>query len=231
MVTPQDFIHRLKSQNYILNKQYHVKVLLKRFYLNSHSIVTLQDFAHRLKRQNHQCQKGGKLLLRDHDAKGTFGISFASSLIFFLAGWGAALSARIPSAVSHQTRPRTGPDQRYLDVKSAVIVQKSLYCLRIRSTLGCLVRSPLHCDRALPISRDVFKKQPSQEESRHSGIPNFNSNLKKKKCLSWRGPRKGERFFITLFFNADTFLQEKADSETGGNRRSTLHRLAESQQC
>ena len=111
MVTPQDFIHRLKSQNYILNKQYHVKVLLKRFYLNNHSIVTLQDFAHRLKRQNHQCQKGGKLLLRDHDAKGTFGISFTSSLMlyFFQRVGGAALSARIPSAVSHQTRPRTGP--------------------------------------------------------------------------------------------------------------------------
>ena len=110
MVTPQDFIHRLKSQNYILNKQYHVKVLLKRFHLNGHSIVTLQDFAHRLKRQNLQW-KGGKLLLKYHDAKKTFGISFTSLLMlyFFLAGSGAALSARIPSTVSYQTRPRTGP--------------------------------------------------------------------------------------------------------------------------
>ena len=68
MVSPQDFIHRLKSQNYILNKQYtckstaeevsfewshhriskvriyilnkqyHVKVLLKRFRFNGHTI-------------------------------------------------------------------------------------------------------------------------------------------------------------------------------------------------
>ena len=38
MVTPWDFIHRLKSQNYILNKQYHVKVLLKRFHLNGNTI-------------------------------------------------------------------------------------------------------------------------------------------------------------------------------------------------
>ena len=34
MVTPQDFIHRLKSQN----KWYHAKVLLKRFHLNGHTI-------------------------------------------------------------------------------------------------------------------------------------------------------------------------------------------------
>jgi len=32
----------------------------------------------------------------------------------------------------------------------------------------------------------------------HSGILNFSSNLRKQ-CLSWRGPRKGERFFRTLF--------------------------------
>ena len=38
MVTPQDLTHRLKSQNYILNKQYHVKVLLKRFHLNGNTI-------------------------------------------------------------------------------------------------------------------------------------------------------------------------------------------------
>ena len=38
MVTPQDFIHRLTSQNYILNKQYHVKVLLKKFHLNGNII-------------------------------------------------------------------------------------------------------------------------------------------------------------------------------------------------
>ena len=33
MVTSQDFILRLKSQNYVLNKQYHVKVLPKRLHL------------------------------------------------------------------------------------------------------------------------------------------------------------------------------------------------------
>ena len=38
MVTSQDFIHRLKSQNYMLNKQYHVKVMAKRFHLNGHII-------------------------------------------------------------------------------------------------------------------------------------------------------------------------------------------------
>ena len=38
MVTPQDLVHRLKSQNYLLNEQYHVKVLLKRFHLNGNSI-------------------------------------------------------------------------------------------------------------------------------------------------------------------------------------------------
>ena len=38
MVTPYDLIHRLKSQNYILNIQYHVKVLLKRFHLNGNII-------------------------------------------------------------------------------------------------------------------------------------------------------------------------------------------------
>ena len=38
MVTPQDFIHRLKSQNYVQNIEHHVKVLLKRFRLNGHSI-------------------------------------------------------------------------------------------------------------------------------------------------------------------------------------------------
>ena len=34
MVTPQDFVNRLKSQN----KWYHAKVLLKRFHLNGHTI-------------------------------------------------------------------------------------------------------------------------------------------------------------------------------------------------
>ena len=34
MVTPQGFIHVLKSQNSILNKQYHIKELLKSFHLN-----------------------------------------------------------------------------------------------------------------------------------------------------------------------------------------------------
>ena len=33
MVTSQDFVHRLKSYNYKLNKSHHVKVLLKRFHL------------------------------------------------------------------------------------------------------------------------------------------------------------------------------------------------------
>ena len=37
MVTPQDLIHRLKRKN-IPNKQYRVKVLLKRFHLNGHTI-------------------------------------------------------------------------------------------------------------------------------------------------------------------------------------------------
>ena len=199
MVTPQDFIHRLKSQNYILNKQYHVKVLLKRFYLNSHSIVTLQDFAHRLKRQNHQCQKGGKLLLRDHDAKGTFGISFTSSLMLYFFQRVGGLLYRLVFPQQSVTKPDleqvlAGPDQRYLDVKSAVMLQKSLYCLRIRSTVGCLVWSPLHCDRALPISLDVFKKQPQQEESRHSGIPKFNSNLKKKSVCHGEVPVNARDF-------------------------------------
>ena len=34
MVTPYDLIHRFKNQNYILNIQYHVNVLLRRIYLN-----------------------------------------------------------------------------------------------------------------------------------------------------------------------------------------------------
>ena len=153
MVTPQDFIHRLESQNYILNKQYHVKVLLKRFHLNGHSIVTLQDFAHRLKRQNHQCQKGGKLLLRDHDAKGTFGISFTSSLMLYFFQRGGGLLYRLVFPQQSVTKPDleqvlAGPDQRYLDVKSAVMVQKSLYCLRIRSTLG--VQFGLLCTAIVP---------------------------------------------------------------------------------
>ena len=38
METPENFIHRLKNQNHILNKQYHVKVLLKRFHLNGNTI-------------------------------------------------------------------------------------------------------------------------------------------------------------------------------------------------
>ena len=37
MVSPQDLIHRLKGQNYILNKLYHVTVLLKRFHLNGNT--------------------------------------------------------------------------------------------------------------------------------------------------------------------------------------------------
>ena len=53
-------------------------------------------------------------------------VYFVIDDFIFLAGCGAALSARIPSAVSHQTPPRTGPlacpDQRFLDLKSAVIV-------------------------------------------------------------------------------------------------------------
>ena len=38
MVTPQDFIHSLESQNYMLNKQCHVKGLLKRFHLKGNTI-------------------------------------------------------------------------------------------------------------------------------------------------------------------------------------------------
>ena len=40
MVTPQDFIHRLKSSNYLVqhNKQYHRKALLSSFHLNGHTI-------------------------------------------------------------------------------------------------------------------------------------------------------------------------------------------------
>ena len=38
MVTSLDFVHRLKSQNYILNKEYHEKVLLNRFHLNGNAI-------------------------------------------------------------------------------------------------------------------------------------------------------------------------------------------------
>lgn len=178
-------------------------------------MVTLVDFAHRLKRQNHQCQKGGKLLLRDHDAKGTFGISLTSSLMLYFFQRGGGLLYRLVFPQQSVTKPHleqvlAGPDQRYLDVKSAVMVQKSLYCLRIRSTLA---------------GGNPRRRSPVIVGFRIS------TQILKKKCLSWRGPRKGERFFITLFFNADTFLQEKADSETGGNRRSALHRLAESQQC
>ena len=46
MVTPKDFIHRLQSQNNILNKQYHVKVILKGFHFNG---STIGFFIHRLK--------------------------------------------------------------------------------------------------------------------------------------------------------------------------------------
>lgn len=38
MVTSQNFTHRLKSQNYKLNKCYHVQVLQKRFHLDGHTI-------------------------------------------------------------------------------------------------------------------------------------------------------------------------------------------------
>ena len=50
MVTAQDFVHRRKSQNNILNKWHNMKVLLKRFHLNGNTITdskvrnTLQDF-------------------------------------------------------------------------------------------------------------------------------------------------------------------------------------------
>ena len=40
MVTSQDFILRLKSQNYVLNIQYHVKVLPKRLHLNWKSEIS-----------------------------------------------------------------------------------------------------------------------------------------------------------------------------------------------
>ena len=57
MVTPQNFISRLKSYNYILNKQYHVKVLLKRFHLNGKTIgfhpQTQKLEQHILKKQYH----------------------------------------------------------------------------------------------------------------------------------------------------------------------------------
>ena len=40
MVTPQDYIHRLKSQNNLLqhNKQYYRKVLFRSFHFNGHTI-------------------------------------------------------------------------------------------------------------------------------------------------------------------------------------------------
>ena len=38
MVTLEDFIYRIKSYNYILNNYCHMKVLLKRFYLNGNII-------------------------------------------------------------------------------------------------------------------------------------------------------------------------------------------------
>ena len=38
MVTLLDFIHRLKTENYLLNKKDPVKVLLKRFHLNGNTI-------------------------------------------------------------------------------------------------------------------------------------------------------------------------------------------------
>ena len=39
MVTPKDFIHRLKSYSYTVNNYYHVKALLKRFHLNGDTIA------------------------------------------------------------------------------------------------------------------------------------------------------------------------------------------------
>ena len=39
MVTLLDFIHRLKTENYLLNKKDPVKVLLKRFHLNGNTIA------------------------------------------------------------------------------------------------------------------------------------------------------------------------------------------------
>ena len=38
MVTSLDFVHRLKSQNYLVNKWYHEKVLLKTFHLYGNTI-------------------------------------------------------------------------------------------------------------------------------------------------------------------------------------------------
>ena len=38
MATPEDFIHRLKSYNYVVNNYYHVKVLLKGFHFNGDTI-------------------------------------------------------------------------------------------------------------------------------------------------------------------------------------------------
>lgn len=49
MITPQDFNHRLRSQNRAQNKLYHMKVLLERFYLNGHTF----DHINGLKSQSH----------------------------------------------------------------------------------------------------------------------------------------------------------------------------------
>ena len=38
MVTPEDFIHRLKRLNYKLNKYYHVKVLPSRGFIRSDAV-------------------------------------------------------------------------------------------------------------------------------------------------------------------------------------------------
>ena len=68
MVTPCDFVDRLKSQNYIhvLYKQYDVKVLLKRFHLNGHTIG-LYPQAHPTKNKilnKQRLQHHGKVLLK-----------------------------------------------------------------------------------------------------------------------------------------------------------------------
>ena len=164
-------------------------------------MVTLQDFAHKRKSENHLCysiihSKRGRAVNYYWGitiSKKTFGIS-CNFLIDVLWGDHGGLLYRLVFPQRSVTKPHleqalAGPDQRYLDVKSAVLAYKLLYCLGIRSTFGSLVWSPLHCDHALPIFRDVSRKQPSQGESRHSEILNFNSDLRKH-CLSWRGPRK-----------------------------------------
>ena len=63
MVTPQDFIHRLKSQNYVQNIEHHVKVLLKRFRLNGYTIA-FRPQTQKLEPHTKQIQHHVKVLLK-----------------------------------------------------------------------------------------------------------------------------------------------------------------------